>query len=151
VLFGLVPLQFSDLPIQIQNSEMYHYNSLFPSAMPFSMSSSCLGLLSGVCVLYVFLYGPFRPCPIVKGACACGPSSHSLLPLAHSVSLSSPTAQIGRDVEIVTLQKHANRQRLEKMVRELHQGTRLTKCTVLSTKLHHLFFDFTICNVTFTM
>jgi len=57
-----------------------------------------------------------------------------------------------RDVEVLaTLRKLANWPRLEKMVRELHQGTRLTKCTVLSTKLHHLFFDFTICNVTFTM
>jgi hypothetical protein len=41
---------------------------------------------------------------------------------------------------LVTLQKLANWHRLEKMVRELHLGTRLTKGTLLSTKLHHLFF-----------
>jgi hypothetical protein len=62
----------------------------------------------------------------------------------HFLSLglsSSPPSQIDRDVEIlVTLQKLANWHRLEKMVRELHLGTRLTKGTLLSTKLHYLFF-----------
>ena len=43
---------------------------------------------------------------------------------------SSPPSQIGRDVEILaTLQKLANWQRSEKMARELHLGTRLTKGT----------------------
>ena len=39
-----------------------------------------------------------------------------------------------------TFQKLAKRQRLEKMVRELHQGTRLTKGMFLCTKSVSLFF-----------
>ena len=41
---------------------------------------------------------------------------------------------------MATFQKLANRQRLEKMVRELHQGTRLTKGMFMCTKSVSLFF-----------
>ena len=41
---------------------------------------------------------------------------------------------------MATFQKLAKRQRLEKMVRELHQGTRLTKGMFLCTKSVSLFF-----------
>ena len=84
--------------------DWYHYNSqicqykskilkctIIIICFPQQCHFLCLPAAWAYCQVYAyymsFLYGPFRPCPIVKGACACGPSSHSLLRLAHSVSL----------------------------------------------------------------